>query len=303
MRDLGDEHSPDGDDSGADAVPEHGDDARQPRYEVVNDAAARKARALEYRQQVEARYAAYDAGNARPQDAQVSRVAAESTTGPVDGTAAWDGRARHERLEATEADGSEHAGRETQPLPGPDSSEDASPSGEPADSWPPFSADQDRVRQLYREYLADMTSTDRQSGRDQGMNTVGPKPDQSPGEISGLPPSGDELAEMESSKKSRFSDLFREAEKEENLDGLHDAAEEYASTVQRWLSARPPEGHAQQSVPAHHPYITPWVPEHGIEGADAVSAVMVAGILTAHMARWIDDKLTHRRGGHDDSNR
>ena len=29
--------------------------------------------------------------------------------------------------------------------------------------------------------------------------------------------------------------------------------------------------------------------KHGIEGADTASAVMVAGILTAHMARWIDD--------------
>ncbi len=176
------------------------------------------------------------------------------------------------------------------------------PSGEPEDSWPPPEADQDRVRNLYREYLADMASADRQSHRDQGVNTVGPRPDQSPGEISGLPPSGDELAEIESSKKSRFGELFQEAEKEENLDGLHDAVEEYASTVQRWLSARPPEGHAEAPVPASHPYITPWIPEHGIEAADAASAVMVAGILTAHMARWIDDKLRHRKGDHHDGN-
>jgi hypothetical protein len=108
---------------------------------------------------------------------------------------------------------------------------------------------------------------------------------------------------MEPSKKSRFDELFREAEKEENLDGLHDAVEEYTSTVQRWLSARPPEGHAEAPVPAHHPYITPWVPEHGIEGGDAATAVMVAGILTVHMARWIDDKLRHGKGDHDDSNR
>jgi hypothetical protein len=135
------------------------------------------------------------------------------------------------------------------------------------------------------------------------MNTVGAKPGESPGELSGLPPAGDELAESESSKKSRFSELFREAEKEENLDGLHDAAEEYSSTVQRWLSARPPEGHAGQHVPAHHPYVTPRAPEHGVEGGDAAGAVLMAGILTVHMARWIDDKLRHGKGGHDDSNR
>lgn len=237
MRELGDQDAPD---EGADAVPGPAGDGRQPGYEVVHDAAARKANALEYRQRVAARDAAY---------------------------------------------------------------EDAAPSREAPDSWPPPRADQDRVRQLYREYLADMTGAGRQSPRDQGMNTVGAKPEESPGEISGLPPAGDELAEMESSKKSRFSELFGEAEKEENLDGLHDAVEEYSGTVQRWLSARPPAGHAEQHMPAQHPYITPWVPEHGVEAADAASAVMVAGILTVHMARWIDDKLRHGKGDHDDSNR
>jgi hypothetical protein len=244
MRELGGQDAPDGGDNGADGVPGPADDARQPRYEVVRDAAAREASALEYRQRVAARDAAYEAGDARAQDAQASQ-----------------------------------------------------------DSWPPPSADQDRVRQLYREYLADRTSADRQSHRDQGVNTVGAKPGESPGELSGLPPAGDELAEMESSKKSRFSELFGEAEKEENLDGLHDAAEEYSSTVQRWLSARPPEGHAEQHVPTHHPYVTPWGPDHGVEGGDAAGAVLMAGILTVHMARWIDDKLRHGKGDHDDGNR
>jgi hypothetical protein len=107
---------------------------------------------------------------------------------------------------------------------------------------------------------------------------------------------------MESGRKSRLNELFREAEKEENLGDLHDAVEEDTSTVQQWLSAHPPEGHAEQPVLTHHPYITPWVPEHGIDGGNAASAVMVAGILTAHMARWIDGKLRQGKGDHDDSN-
>jgi hypothetical protein len=41
MRELGDQHSPDGGDSGADAVPGRAGEGRQPRYEVVHDAAAR----------------------------------------------------------------------------------------------------------------------------------------------------------------------------------------------------------------------------------------------------------------------
>jgi hypothetical protein len=41
MRGLGDQHSPDGGDGGADAVPGNAGDAREPRYEVVHDAAGR----------------------------------------------------------------------------------------------------------------------------------------------------------------------------------------------------------------------------------------------------------------------
>jgi hypothetical protein len=82
MRELGDQHSPDEGDSGADAVPGHAGDARLPRCEVVHDAAAREATALEHRQQVEARYAACDARHAEPQDARVSQVTAEGTSRP-----------------------------------------------------------------------------------------------------------------------------------------------------------------------------------------------------------------------------
>jgi hypothetical protein len=159
------------------------------------------------------------------------------------------------------------------------------------------------VRRLYGEYLADMTRTGRGNGRDQGTNTVGSTPDRSPGDVSGLPPAGDELMEMESGKGSRFDELVREAEKEENLDDLQDALEENANTIQKWLSARPPPGHAEQPVPTHHPHVIPWVPEHGIDGGSAASAVLAAGILTIHMAHWIDGKLRHGKDDHDVSHR
>ena len=66
MRELGDQDAPDEGDNGADAVPERSDGARQPRYEVVRDAAARRASALEYRQRVAATDAACNAGDTRP---------------------------------------------------------------------------------------------------------------------------------------------------------------------------------------------------------------------------------------------
>lgn len=196
-----------------------------------------------------------------------------------------------------------HDDRPQQPPRDQDAHEKATPSHRPADSWPPPGGDQDRVRKLYSEYLADTAAADSKGGRGQGTNVVGSDPDRSPGDISDLPPSGDRLVEMEPSKKSRFGDLLREAEKEENLNDLHGAIEKNTSTIQKWLSARPPEGHAEQPVPTSSSYIAPWVPEHGIEGGNAATAVMVAGILTIHLGRWINGKLKHRKDDHDVSNR
>ena len=122
---------------------------------------------------------------------------------------------------------------------------------------------------------------------------VGARPDRSPGDTRDPPPPGKELREIEPGKKSRVHEVLREAEKDENLGDLEDAVEEDANTVQRWLSVRPPEGHAGQRVPGSVPHFTQTAPDHGIEGGDAASAVLVTGILTAHMARWIDGKLRH----------
>jgi hypothetical protein len=290
MREFDGRHAPDAGDNGMDVSPENADDVREPAYEVAHDTAARRANALDYRQRVAAEYAEYDARQGDPNGTQVSYVPAISTDNPADRAAA-----NHEPSDAATRESRE-----------PDEAATSAGSTEPLqteDSRPPPSADQDEVRQLYREYLVDMARAGRAKGRDQGTNTVGPRPDRSPGEVSGLPPSGDELIELKMSRKARFAGLLEEAEKEENLGDLHDAVEEDANTVQRWLSARPPEGHAEQPVPAHHPYVTPWAPEDGIEAGSAASALMVTVILTAHMARWIDEKLRHWRDDHDVSNR
>ncbi|HZR54807.1 MAG TPA: hypothetical protein VFB06_35570 [Streptosporangiaceae bacterium] len=171
-----------------------------------------------------------------------------------------------------------------------------------ADAWPPPKADQNRARALYQEYLADAKAADASSGWGQGRNIADAKPDRSPANIDDLPPPGDKLVELETTKKSRFADLLHEAEKEENLDGLHDAVEKYSNTVQEWLTARPPEGHAEQPVPTS-PYIAPSVPEHGVDAGNAATAVMVAGIATTHLVRWMNDRLKHGKGDHDGSNR
>jgi hypothetical protein len=69
MRELHGRHARDGHDSGVDAPAAHDRDAvRHPRYEPVPDAATRTARALEYRQRVDAKYAADRARLAGPRD-------------------------------------------------------------------------------------------------------------------------------------------------------------------------------------------------------------------------------------------
>jgi hypothetical protein len=171
--------------------------------------------------------------------------------------------------------------------------------------WPPSQDDLDRVRGLYKDYLADMAAAETRGGRgrgkrEQGQNAVGHRPDRSPADFSDLPPPCDKLIEMESSKKSRFSGLLHEAEKEDTVHDLYDVLDEDGTTVQRLLSARPPEGHAEQPVPVPSPHVTPWAPEHGIEGGNAATAVLAAGIVTIHAVRWINDKLRHGKDDYGD---
>jgi hypothetical protein len=117
MRELGGQHALDGDDSGVDAVPVQARDAGRARYEVVSDAAARMASAVEYRQRVEAAYAAYDAADARPREAGVNQGTPERMTGPATGTAGRDdpGSSHHRDRgdpagRAQRPAGDEHAG-------------------------------------------------------------------------------------------------------------------------------------------------------------------------------------------------
>ena len=70
MRELDDRYARDGTGTAADAPGRHVRDSHQPRREEAFDAAARLACALEYRQRVDAVYAAYEAKHAKPQDAR-----------------------------------------------------------------------------------------------------------------------------------------------------------------------------------------------------------------------------------------
>jgi hypothetical protein len=282
---------------GTDATSQPGDTGNEPRRDDPAEQAQGMTRS-EYADYMQQGTAAGDDGPGSPGTEDHDPSGEPGTSHPPGDTEA----SRVQDPGEVERTVPSHKDGPHQPPPGQDAYERAAPSRESEDSWPPPRGDQDRARKLYSEYVADMAEADSKGGRDQGASAIGPKPDRSPGDISDLPPPGDKLAEMESSKKSRFEGLLQEAEKEENLDDLHDAIEEDANTIQGWLSARPPEGHAEQPVPTSSPYIAPWAPDHGIEAGSAASAVMVAGILTIHMVRWIDDKLRHRKGDQHVSN-
>jgi len=161
-----------------------------------------------------------------------------------------------------------------------------------AENWP-SQEDRARLHDLYQEYLKD-AATDQEIGRDSGMNVVGDKPDRSPDDTSDLPPTGEQLAEMEGDKKSRFQDLWHEAEKEDALDGIHSELEADANTLHDWLAARPPGGHAEQPVPVS-PWIGPQVADHAIDAGNAATACLALGFVMVELGRRIHDRLNHRK--------
>lgn len=131
-----------------------------------------------------------------------------------------------------------------QPPPGQDAPGNNAPSRQPEDSWPPSEADRDKVRKLCSEYLADMASAGRHSGRDQGMNAAGPQPDRSPGR-SGLPPPGDKLTETESSRNpGSVTCSGRPRRKRTSTPARRDRERrQHRPAV---AVSPPPEGHAEQ---------------------------------------------------------
>jgi hypothetical protein len=134
--------------------------------------------------------------------------------------------------------------------------------------------------------------TDLPSGRDQGRNVIGDKPDLSPGDTSDLSPTGEHLAEMENGKHSRLDMLRRRLESEEVLDDLHDAAEDQANTWQEILAARHPQGHAGQITP-DSPQITTSAADHATAG-DIAGAGLMVGIVLFEAGRRLHDMLGHK---------
>ena len=131
--------------------------------------------------------------------------------------------------------------------------------------------------------------------QERGENVVGQKPDKSPGGTSDLPPTGEQLVDMENDKLSRFEGLRRESEKEENLDGLHSEVEHDANTIQKWLQGRPPAGHAEQPV-LTSPQIGPEVHHYEVDAGSLATMGLMLGVLGVEAVRWGHRRLETLRG-------
>jgi hypothetical protein len=172
--------------------------------------------------------------------------------------------------------------------PGPDA---ASPGGAPVevDAAEASQDDRDRWHALYEEYLKDATT-----GRDQGVNVVGDKPDRSPGDTSDLPPTGEQLVNREKDEVSPF-DKFRN-ELNKDFGDISDVVSEKAETVQQILERPRPISHPEVTVPAG-PQIGPETPAHAIPDAGTVADIgLVLGVLGIQTVHWIRHKLDEVKG-------
>ena len=147
--------------------------------------------------------------------------------------------------------------------------------------WP-SEADRDRWHTMYEEFL-----DSNRTGRDQGVNVVGEQPDRSPGDRTGLPPTGQELLEMEPAE-SRAAAFRREFYKPESIDDIHGTIESDANTVQQFFE-RPPTG-SHADVPASAPQIAQHSPDSAT-ASDLTMAALTVGILVFELGRHIHHKL------------
>jgi hypothetical protein len=157
------------------------------------------------------------------------------------------------------------------------------------EDWP-SQEDRDRWQDLYENYLKD-AATSQKVGRDSGTNVIGDKPDRSPGDISDLPPTGEQLLHMESEEQSWKKKLSNE---------IHQEAGEITDVAGNWgdlgaqLFERPPVS-TYTEVPSGHPDAL--LPEqHQVDGGQVTVAAFVIGLLAYEGAHRIKNKIGAWRG-------
>jgi hypothetical protein len=150
----------------------------------------------------------------------------------------------------------------------------------------PSAEERARLHQMYQDYRKEYGS-----GWEQGTNVVGDKPSRSPGDTSDLPPTGEELVEMEDDSGSNLEKLRRKIY--ERVDDISDGSEEYGGTLGQLLERPPTETHTL--VPTT-PHDMPNHQEHGVDGGHLATAGLVVGVLGFELFRAINNRVRAWRG-------
>jgi hypothetical protein len=171
----------------------------------------------------------------------------------------------------------------------PDHRADREPAQGREEASPDWPSAEERA-QLHETYLDWRKDID--AGRERGTDIVGDKPDRSPDDRSDLPPTGEELLDMDSDSMSRFERLRHEVYKE--ADDIQDVAEKTGNRALELFSRPPTEtymavagDHAEMSAPA--------LP--GVEGGQVVVAGLMIGMLGYELFRGVKNRV---RAGKED---
>ena len=153
-------------------------------------------------------------------------------------------------------------------------------------------ADRDRVRALYIEDFGPNRAT---VGRDSGINVVGEKPDRSPGDMSDVPPSGEQLVEMEDKVAPRREKIRSALDRD--FKDFDDTVNYFATSTQEILEQPPPTGHPGVVADTH----SHWAPESAQNPTPGLGnlpeLVLVAGVLGDRAIQWIGHKVSEKREG------
>jgi hypothetical protein len=142
---------------------------------------------------------------------------------------------------------------------------------------------------LYRQdFGAQAAARHPGTGRDQGTNVVGGKPDKSPGDTSDLPPTGQELLEMEDDKEPRAEKVRNEFARD--FGDVDDAFKNTVTSVQQVLDQPPPAGHPGVQVDSH----PQWVPESQPSATPDVGSMVELGLVTVVLADRTIDYVRHK---------
>jgi hypothetical protein len=159
-----------------------------------------------------------------------------------------------------------------------------------AGEWP-SPEERERFHETYLEWRNEIPGPEQGTGWEQGTCVVGHKPDRSPGDRSDLPPTGEELLDMESDSASRFERLRGHLYKE--ADDITDVAEKAGNRALELFDHPPTETHTE--VPSGHPEITNQAPP-AVEGGQLVLAGLMVGMLGYELSRAVKNRVDAWRG-------